>query len=149
VLKVTVVKDATPPTSLTGVAPPSVHDDVIVTESVDAVSRLPYVSSVFTVNGTAVLAGVVDAGSVVKTTLFAVDGVTVIVAVAVPPVGASVATNAHEPVPAPLRVMPVNVALPEVPEVVYTRLLPLGDRVQFVEDNVMVSPEAAAVKATV
>jgi hypothetical protein len=44
--------------------------------------------------------------------------------------------------------MLVNVALPEVPAVVYTRL-PLGASVQFVDDNVMVSPNVAAEKATV
>jgi hypothetical protein len=117
-LKPTVVKDATPPLSVTGVAPVSVHDDVIETESIDAVSRLPYWSSVFTVNGTAVLAGVVDAGSVVKTTWCAAAGVTATVAVAVPPVGASTADNAHEPVLAALRMMLVNVAFPDVPDVV-------------------------------
>jgi hypothetical protein len=104
------------------------------------------VSSVSTVNGTAVLTGVVEAGSVVKTTLFAAAGVTVTVAVAVPSVGASVATNAHEPVLAPLRMMLVNVAFPEVAVVVSTRL---PANVQFVEDNVMVSPLVAVVKATV
>jgi hypothetical protein len=115
-LKLTVVKDATPPLSANGVAPISVHDDVRETESIDAVSRLPYGSSVFTVNGTTVLAGVVDAGSVVKTTLLAPAGVTVTFCETVAPVVVvSVATKLHDPVLAPLTVTPVNVAFPEVP----------------------------------
>jgi hypothetical protein len=74
--------------------------------------------------------------------------VTVTVAVAVPPVGVSVAVNAQEPVLAALSTMFVNVAFPLVPAVVYVRLAP-GDKVQFVEESVMTSPLAAAVKATV
>jgi hypothetical protein len=70
------------------------------------------------VNDTAVFTGVVEGGSVVNTSWLAAAGVTTMVAFAIPPVGASVATNAQEPVLAPLRVMPVNVAFPEVPVVV-------------------------------
>jgi hypothetical protein len=97
------------------------------------------VSSVLTVNGTTVLAGVVAAGSVLKTTLFVAAGVTVTLTGAeVPPVGVSVATSEHEPVVAPPRMTPVNVAFPEVPVVAAVRF-PLGVNEQFVEDSVMVS----------
>jgi hypothetical protein len=127
-----------------------VHDDKIETESTDPVSRFPYVSSVFTVNGTTVLTGVEDAGSVVKAILLMAAGVTVTFTAGddVPPVGLSVATSEHEPVLAPPRMTPENVAFPEVPVVVKVRL-PLGVNVQFVEDSVMVSPRVAAEYATV
>jgi hypothetical protein len=149
-LIVNVVKEATPPVAANDVCPPSVHDEVIPTVSV-LDTRLPYWSSTLTVNGSAVCAWAVAAGSVVKASLWLVaEGVTVTVTAGdvVPPVGVSAADSAHEPVLALLRMMAAKVAFPEVPVTGYVRL-PLGDKVQFVEESVMVSPLTAFEKATV
>jgi hypothetical protein len=111
------VNDAAPAVAANEVCPPRVHAELTRMVSVFD-TRLPYWSSTFTVKGRAVCAWVVPAGSVVKASLLAVVGVTVTVAEAVPPVGVSVAVTAHDPVLAPPRMTPENVAFPEVPPVV-------------------------------
>jgi hypothetical protein len=147
----TALKDATPATSATEVVPPTEQEELIAIVSVAPEARLPYWSSLDTLKSVrATSAPPVAGGSVVNASLLAAAGVTVTFAVAVVPpvVVVSTADNAHEPVLAPLRTMLANVAFPVAPPVVAVRL-PLGVKVQFVEESVMVSPEVAPVYATV
>ena len=111
------LKVATPATSAAEVVPPSVHEELSATVSVAPVARLPYWSSLDTLKVVkATPAPAVAGGAVVNASLLAAAGVTVTVCVMVaPPVGVSVATKLQEPVLAPLRVIPVNVAVPVAP----------------------------------
>jgi quinol-cytochrome oxidoreductase complex cytochrome b subunit len=118
-LIVKALNDATPAASATLVTPPSVHELVIAivsAEPVPVVTVLPYWSSVDTLNNvSATLSDAVAGGAVVKASLVAAVGVTVIAVlfmVPLSPADVSVAVSVHD-VPVLIATL-VNAAVPAV-----------------------------------